>query len=245
MAIRRYRDLASTRSLVHRLCRTLQYALLLALIAAGTSACAGVIPTCQVPNTVELELETSDRVNIDQSGEALPTIVRLYQVKNLSSVQSATFDDMLDRPKETLGESIVHEDELTIYPGQVLVRRFEREPKADFIVGVAIVRNPVGTAWRTIQEYPIPGDPCKEQDDPEAAPTVADLRIRMFLNEYRIESVNNYAGLPMRSCPKGTVCKPGQAPDELPEELRHRRLRTFEEDESRPNPTTGRSQQPE
>jgi type VI secretion system protein VasD len=245
MAIRRYRDLASTRSLVHRLCRILQSAFVLTLIATGASACAGTIPTCQVPNTVELELETSDRVNIDQSGEALPTNIRLYQVKNLSSVQSATFDDMLDRPKETLGEAIVHEDELTIYPGQVLVRRFEREPKADYIIGVAIVRNPVGTAWRTIQEFPIPGDPCKEQDDPEAAPTVTELRVRMFLDEYRIESVNNYAGLPMRSCPKGTVCKPGQAPDELPEELRHRRLRTFEEDESHPNPTTGHTEPPQ
>ena len=243
MAIRRYRDLASTRSLVHR--RPLQYALMLALLAASTSACAGVIPTCQVPSAVELEIETSDRVNIDQSGEALPTIIRLYQLKNLSAVQSATFDDMLDRPKETLGDSIVHEDEVTIYPGQILVRRFEREPKADFLIGVAIVRNPVGTAWRTIQEYPLAGDPCKEQDDPDAAPTLADLRIRMFLDEYRIESVNNYAELPMRSCPKGTVCKPGAAPDELPEELRHRRLRSFEEDESRPTPTTGRTQNPE
>jgi type VI secretion system protein VasD len=243
MAIRRYRDLASTRSLVH--CRPLQYALMLALLAASTNACASVIPTCQVPSAVELEIETSDRVNIDQSGEALPTIIRLYQLKNLSAAQSATFDDMLDRPKETLGDSIVHEDEVTIYPGQILVRRFEREPKADFLIGVAIVRNPVGTAWRTIQEYPLAGDPCKEQDDPEAAPTLNDLRVRMFLDEYRIESVNNYAELPMRSCPKGTVCKPGAAPDELPEELRHRRLRTFQEDETRPTPTTGRAQNPE
>jgi type VI secretion system VasD/TssJ family lipoprotein len=94
MAIRRYRDLASTRSFV----RAVHYALLPALIA-GMSACAGTVPTCQVPNSVELELETSDRVNIDQSGEALPTNIRLYQLKNLSSVQSATFDDMLDRPK--------------------------------------------------------------------------------------------------------------------------------------------------
>jgi type VI secretion system protein VasD len=211
----------------------------LAMLAALTSACgASIPPTCRVPTATELELETSDRVNVDQSGAALPTIVRVYQLKNLSALQSASFDDMLDRPKETLGEAIVHEDEVTIYPGQILVRRFDREPKADFIVGVAIVRNPVGTAWRTMQEYPIPGDPCEEQDDPEAAPALPDLRVRMFMDEYRIESTNNWAGLPLRSCPKGVACKPGAAPDELPEELKHRRLRTFEEDESRPTPTS-------
>jgi len=222
--------------------RLSQHAWMLAVLltlVASSSACATVIPTCRVPSAVELEIETSDRVNIDQSGEALPTIVRLYQLKNLSAIQSASFDDMLDRPKETLGDAIIHEDELTIYPGQIVVRRFERDPKADFIAGVAIVRNPVGTAWRTLQEFPIPGDPCQEQDDPEAAPTLTDLRVRYFMNEYRLESVNNWAGLPMRSCPKGTVCKPGQAPDELPEELLHRRLRTFDEDPSRPRPTTG------
>jgi type VI secretion system protein VasD len=239
MAIRRYRDPASTRAFVRGLTRLCQHLLPLLLLSAPLAACAGVTPTCRVPNAVELEVETSDRVNVDQGGEALPTIIRVYQLKNLSSMQSASFDDMLDRPKETLGEAIVHEDELTIYPGQIMVRRFERESKADFVVGVAIVRNPVGTAWRTIQEFPLPGDPCQEQDDPEAAPALTDLRIRFFLDEYRIESVNNYAELPMRSCPKGTVCKPGQAPDELPEEMRHRRIRSFEEDESRPRSTSG------
>jgi type VI secretion system protein VasD len=211
----------------------------LALLAGLSAACASLPPTCRVPTSVELELETSDRVNIDSEGRALPTILRLYQLRNLSSAQSASFDDMLDRPKEILGDAVVEEDELTIYPGQIVVRRFERNEKADFLVGVAIVRNPVGTAWRTIQEFPIPGDPCAEHEDPEYQPTVADLRVRMFLDEYRIESTNNYGMLQLRSCPRGTVCKPGAAPDELPEGLRHRRLRTFEEDETRPTPTVG------
>ncbi len=237
MAIRR-RDLASTRTFV-RWQNALARSCAIVLLAASATACAASLPpTCKVPTAVELEIESSDRVNIDQSGEALPTIIRLYQLKNLSAIQSASFDDMLDRPKETLGEALVQEDELTIYPGQITVRRFERDIKADFIVGVVIVRNPVGSSWRTIQEFPIPGDPCQEQDDPLAAPALNDLRIRYFLDEYRVESVNNYAELPMRSCPKGTVCKPGHAPDELPDELLHRRLRTFEEDESRPRPTS-------
>ncbi|HKP60900.1 MAG TPA: type VI secretion system lipoprotein TssJ [Polyangiales bacterium] len=218
----------------------LQIVQLIALALVASACGATIAPTCRVPTATELELETSDRVNIDQGGEALPTIIRVYQLKNLSALQQASFDDMLDRPKETLGDAVVHEDEVTIYPGQILVRRFEREPKADFIVGVAIVRNPVGSAWRTLQEFPIPGDPCEEQQDPEAAPTLGDLRVRMFMDEYRIESTNNWAGLPLRSCPKGVACKPGAAPDELPEELRHRRLRSFEEDESRPTPTSNR-----
>jgi type VI secretion system protein VasD len=195
-------------------------------------------PTCVVPKALELEIETSDRVNLDADGRPLPTILRLYQLTNISSLQSSAFDDIWERAKEVLGPVIVQTDEMTVYPGQIVAKRIERDEKADFLVGVAIFRNPVGSAWRTIQEFPMPGDPCKERHDPKAAPTLRDLRIRLFLEAYRIESVNNYKGLPLRSCPTGVSCR-GLAPDELPEELRHRRLRSFEEDSSRPNPTVG------
>ena len=98
------------------------------------------------------------------------------------------------------------------------------------MVGVAIFRSPVGTAWRTIEEWPMPGDPCKDQDDEKAGPKVADLRIRMFMEDYRVESVDNFRGMRRRSCAARRHAlrrRRRNAPDELPEELRHRRLRTL------------------
>lgn len=214
--------------------------LLFAWLAAG---CGGAKPSCKIPSAVELEVETSDRVNRDVEGRSLPTLLRVYQVRDLSRVQQAAADDVFENPKDTLGDTLLGSDELELYPGQVVVRRFERNPQADYVVGVAIFRSPVGSAWRTIQEFPMPGDPCAERNDSKAAPRFVDLRVRMFLEDYRIESVTNYAALPKRSCQAGdTRCAStanGAAPDELPEELRHRRLRTFEEDPSRPKPTVG------
>ncbi len=205
--------------------------------------CAGAKPTCKVPTAVELEVETSDRLNRDAEGQSLPTQLRLYQVRDLSRLQQASSDDMFENAKDTLGDTLLGADEMTLYPGQVVVRRFQRNPQADYIVGVAIFRSPVGSAWRTVQELPLPGDPCAEHNDAKAAPRLVDLRIRMFLESYRIESVNNYAALPKRSCMAGdSRCASSEttgAPNELPEELRHRRLRTFEEDPSRPRPTVG------
>ena len=49
-------------------------------------------PTCVVPKALELEIETSDRVNLDADGRPLPTILRLYQLTNISSLQSSAFD---------------------------------------------------------------------------------------------------------------------------------------------------------
>jgi type VI secretion system protein VasD len=195
-------------------------------------------PSCPVPQSLEVEIETSDRVNLDASGQSLPTNLRMYQVRNVNALQASSFDDIWERGKEVLGSSVVQADELTVYPGQIVALRLKRNDEADFLVAVAIFRSPVGSAWRTIQEFPMPGDPCKERKDPKAAPQLADLRIRAFLDGYRVESVNNYKGFPLRSCPSGVACR-GLAPDELPEELRHRSLRTFEEDNSGPRPTVG------
>jgi type VI secretion system protein VasD len=208
-------------------------------VCLAVVGCAGAPPTCKVPSALELEIETSDRVNRDGEGRSLPTVLRIYQVTDVSLLQMAAFDDMLEKPKETLAATLVASDELTIYPGQITVRRFERNEKADFLVIMAVYRNPIGTAWRTIEELPIPSDPCQEQDNDKAAPKLVDLRIRAFMEDYRIESINNYAALPKRSCAKGdSRCQgTGGAPDELPEELRHRRLRSFQEDPSRPTPT--------
>lgn len=220
-----------------------------ALIALVASGCGGAKPTCKVPDTVELEIESSDRVNRDEKGQSLPTIIRLYQLSDLSRLQSAEFDDIWLKPDETLGDTkTAGPTELTVYPGQIMVERFKRNPAADFLVGVGVFRQPVGGSWRTIEEWPLAGDPCAEQDDEDAAPKMSQLRVRMFLVDHRIESTNNYLELAKRSCPPGTPkCRGagGVAPDELPEELRNRRLRTFEEDKSAPKPTVGAESRPQ
>jgi type VI secretion system protein VasD len=209
----------------------------LALLTCLLVGCAGTVRTCKVPSAMEVEVETSDRVNLDEEGRSLPTLVRLYQLKDLSSLQLAEFADIWQSPKETLGATLVAVQELTTYPGQIVVQHIERDEKADFLVGVGIFRNPVGATWRAVSELPLPGDPCQEQEDDKAAPALKDLRIRVFLEDYRVESVDNYAALPKRSCGGKANCQSQAAPNELPDARRHGRLRTFEEDSSRPKPT--------
>jgi type VI secretion system protein VasD len=212
------------------------------MVAVLWLGCAGVRPTCPVPTAVELELETSDRVNRDEKGESLPTVVRIHQLKDLSRFQSANFEDLWRSPEATLGDTLVRSDELTMFPGQISVSRFQRDEKADYVVGIAVYRQPAGQAWRTIQEWPLPGDPCQAQNDEDAAPKLKELRVRMFLRDYRIESVNNYAKLAKRSCPASDptcASAAGEAPDELKDAQRRRSLRTFEEDPSAPQPTMG------
>jgi type VI secretion system VasD/TssJ family lipoprotein len=184
-------------------------------------------PSCGVPDSVQLELEASDRVNIDETGRALPTRLRLYQLSDLSKLEGASFDDLWSRADATLANTRVSSQEIIVYPGQVAVHRFNRESRADFLVGVAIFREPEGEAWRTAQEWPAPGDPCRASGVRYEVPP--KLRVRMFLEDSRIDSVSNFAELPKRRCPPGAPCAA------LPNELgRSKHLRTFEEDAREP-----------
>jgi type VI secretion system VasD/TssJ family lipoprotein len=187
-------------------------------------------PTCPVPGFAQLELEASDRVNLDENGRPLPTRLHIYQLSDISPLQNASFEDMWARSKATLADSALKSNEVIIYPGQVSVYRFKREAQADYIVGIAIFREPQGDAWRTIQEWPAEGDPCKEQD--VTMPMPQKLRIRMFLEDSRIESVTNYANLPKRRCPRGQPCSNNATGG--PELRRNRHLSTFEEDPREP-----------
>lgn len=193
--------------------------------------------TCPVPESVQLEVEASDRVNLDENGRALPTRLRVYQVRDLARLQSASFEDLWSHPKETLGETSISSDELVIYPGQVAVQRFKRASSADFLVGVAIFREPQGEGWRTTQEWPAVGDPCKVAGR-QQYPKLEKLRVRMFLEDSRIDSVTNYTEYPKRRCPVGdTNCAASSAQNETPELRRNRHLRTFEEDPREPEVT--------
>lgn len=212
------------------------------LLGFVTGCASAPPPTCKVPQRVELEIETSERVNPDARGSSLPTRVRLYQLTDLSRLQSASFEEVWEDNGAALQQAVVEPPiDFTMYPGQIAVQRFKRNEDADYLIGVAVFREQIGASWRTINEWPLPGDPCAAKQDADAAPSLDQLRVRMFLRDYRIDSTNNYVGeLPTRSCPAGKGgCEAQRGSDELRDALRGRRLRTFSEDPSAPKPTTG------
>jgi type VI secretion system protein VasD len=203
------------------------------------TACASASrPTCRVPNDVQLEIEASDRVNPDEAGRSLPTRLRLYQLTDLTQLQRASFDDVWARPKETLAGTALSSEELVIYPGQVVVHRFKRHDKAEYMVGVAVFREPEGEAWRTAEEWPLSGDPCETSRAEPRPPRLEKLRVRIFLEGNRIESLNNYARLPKRRCHAGAAdCAGATGSRDTAELRRNRRLQSFEENAREPEAT--------
>jgi type VI secretion system VasD/TssJ family lipoprotein len=179
----------------------------------------GQRPSCRTPDALVLELETSDRVNTDESGQALPTVVRIFQLSDISELEMASFDDIWTNSEKVLGKTLMGNLELTIFPGQRTVQRLTRNPKAFFVAAAAVFRRPAGTGWRTIQELPPPGDPCAETGKRSAGEHLKALRMRIYLEGYRIESAVNFRPRPKGSCrPDDPDCEEGVS-DSVPSEL--------------------------
>ncbi|NNE18552.1 MAG: type VI secretion system lipoprotein TssJ [Myxococcales bacterium] len=109
---------------------------------------------CTVPEPANLWVQGSARLNPDPDGEPLPTLVRVYQVSNLGELEQATFEEMMRQPEDVLGETLLATEEITVYPGRSSFRGFERDPGANYVVGVAVVRQPSGNQWRTVLSMP-------------------------------------------------------------------------------------------
>jgi type VI secretion system VasD/TssJ family lipoprotein len=141
-------------------------------------------------------------VNLDENGDPLPTVVRLYQLKTIGAMEQASFDDIWENATDTLGESLVSVDELVMYPGQSETRNLERDPTAFYIVAMAGVRRPQGQSWRTIMSLPqpaaqqaalaatsAPGSSSDQVDPQEVQPDAPPptLSVTLLLDGYAIE----------------------------------------------------------
>jgi type VI secretion system protein VasD len=106
------------------------------------------------PATVEVTVRASDRLNPDESGQSLPTVIRLYLLKSHAKLEAADFDDLYRRAKELLGEDLVAVEELVLSPGDTATRRLAPEKAARALAVVGIFRRPVGGNWRSVVELP-------------------------------------------------------------------------------------------
>lgn len=150
---------------------------------------AAQAPACDLPSDVNLTVKASDRLNPDDRGRSLPTVVRIFQVTELGDIETARFEELWKQPDELMGDTLVGKDQLTVYPDRVVKRSFERNPKANYLVGVGLFRRPSGVTWRTILE--LPPTPSEQQcaaqtrGEEDAAPPVTP-RVVLFVEDYRM-----------------------------------------------------------
>ena len=131
---------------------------LLAPICAsvGCAHAAEPLPPCSAPEPLHVTVKAAPRLNLGERGDALATVVRLYQLKKVSKLEQASFDDVLDHDHDTLGEDFVSVQEVTVNPGERLAPALTRAADATFLAAVALFREPSGSSWRAFMKLPAP-----------------------------------------------------------------------------------------
>lgn len=150
----------------------------------------GVNPAapCAAPEPLRVSLTASRRLNPGEKGEALATVVRLYQLKGVAKLTGVSFDDLLDHDKDTLGDDFVAVQEVTVNPGEKLDPPAVRNPDSRYVLAVALFRQPTGTTWRVTKKLNPPNpDFCHQPADPSKATGPDDGMVRLFLDENRLE----------------------------------------------------------
>jgi type VI secretion system protein VasD len=140
---------------------------LAAAIAAGGLgvACSSSQPVIVQPpksctlQVVGMTIIASPKINPEEDGSPRPVQLRLYQLKTDTRLLNASFEQVWKDDKTTLQDDLVKVDEFPVYPDTRTEVKFERDPAALFVVGVALFRNPKGHTWWT--EFELPPAPGK------------------------------------------------------------------------------------
>ncbi len=155
---------------------------------------------CPTPEPLHVSLQASQRLNPGEHGEALATVVRLYQLKGTAKIANASFDDLLDHDRDALGEDFLAVQEVTINPGDRLDPPIPRNPDTtDAGRGGAVpaagrhdLARDRQAARRPIAQYchPSAKDNKDGKDSKNSAKNDAKLVdnvTRIFLDENRLE----------------------------------------------------------
>ena len=136
---------------------------------------------CTLP--ISVGVSASERVNPDEFGQPLPTVVRVFQLKRAARAEEADFVQLWEQPEEALGEDLILKQQVTVFPGRQERIPMELDPTARYLVGMAVFREPTATQWRTVVPLPASHKLCATYK--EQAPEPA---LNFSLDGYRIEA---------------------------------------------------------
>lgn len=112
---------------------------------------AGLLSACSSTD-VRMKLSASADLNTNSFNEPLPVIVRIYQLSDVETFQSATFDQLWKADELILGSNLLHRQELTIKPQAKLEYEFVQVDKASYAAIFALFRNIDKDGWRWVHK---------------------------------------------------------------------------------------------
>ncbi|MGQ3675289.1 type VI secretion system lipoprotein TssJ [Xanthobacter sp. TB0139] len=111
---------------------------------------AGCSTVGEKPSKVKATIKAGPDINPTPSGQAAPTMVRLYTLRNDTAFMQADFFSLTNQPAEVLGEELLDKREYMMVPGGKQAVELQMPPEAGFL-GVTAGFREIDTArWRAL-----------------------------------------------------------------------------------------------
>lgn len=117
----------------------------------GTASVAKAIFYRQV-ETLHLSFVAREAINHDDAELSMPLRVRVLQLNDRKTFDSAEYTDLLTEPDIILKDSLVTQRQLSVTPGQTLNLDIPMDEKANFVAVVGLFRLPdrVRGTWKLV-----------------------------------------------------------------------------------------------
>lgn len=101
---------------------------------------------------VKLDVSATDNLNLNQFDEALPVVLRVYQLSDIQSFKTATFQELWKSDKSILANSLITVEERTVNPSEKININFEQAEEAKYVAVFALFRDRSDESWRVYHE---------------------------------------------------------------------------------------------
>jgi type VI secretion system protein VasD len=120
------------------------------LEAAGLRKPPPLLEAQLAPRNVSVRLHAAKRLNVDERGQPLALLVRVYKLRQRTAFEQAPYAAFLSpqTEREALGADLLEVRELILVPGQQLELNEKLAREAGWLGVVALFHSPLGEGWR-------------------------------------------------------------------------------------------------
>lgn len=139
----------------------------LCAVSLGLGACG--------KKAIDLSLAGSKTLNLDDGGNPLPVIVRIYQLKGKEKIEGADFISLWKGDQAILDGDLLDRQEITLLPDTQVVQKIDPKEGSEYLALMVLFRKPQGNGWREI--IPLKGKKVRAVEINVEAQTVKAIKI--------------------------------------------------------------------
>jgi len=105
-------------------------------------------------SSLTIRLHAARQLNLNAEYKSLPVQVRIYQLQDKQTFMQASFHELWQEDKATLGDDLLGKHEVTVNPNVTTKVVLPYKDNCHYLGVVAIFRKPTANNWRVLYHVP-------------------------------------------------------------------------------------------